>query len=83
LRVKCRRRSNYALPLTNANRSYRTITYATRNLANGRFGGDAKLHGEYYKVVLEAFWKSGSFPDGEIPSGPASAAEHILAFWRE
>jgi hypothetical protein len=64
---------------------------AMRKLANGRSGGDAKLHGEYYKAldkdpktrvfladVLGGFWESGSFPDGEIPAGPTPAVEPTL-----
>ena len=53
------------------------VSRATRKLANGRSGGDAKLYGEYYKAldkdpetrvflkeVLDRFWKSDSLPDG-------------------
>jgi hypothetical protein len=72
------------------------VSRATRKLANGRSGGDAKLHGEYYKAldkdpetrvflkeVLDGFWKSDSLPDGEIPAGPAPAVEPTLSLWRE
>ena len=72
------------------------VSRATRKLANGRSGGDAGLYGEYYKAldkdpetrvflkeVLDEFWKSDSFPDGEIPTGPAPAVEPTLALWRE
>ena len=72
------------------------VSRATRKLANGRSGGDAKLYGEYYKAldkdpetrvflkeVLDEFWKSDSFPGGEIPAGPPPAVEPTLARWRE
>ena len=59
------------------------VSKATRELANGKSGGDAKLYAEYYKAlaedpetqlllkkVLDKFWQSGSFPAGDVPEGP-------------
>ena len=59
------------------------ICRAVRSLSNGKSAGDAQCPAEYFKAlvedvatmdfvrdVLNLYWKSGSFPKGDIPEGP-------------
>jgi len=71
------------------------VSKATRKLANGKSGGDSKLHAEYYKALdedpetrcllkktLDRFWQSGSFPTGDIPEGPPALITPTVRRWR-
>ena len=59
------------------------VNVAVRKMSNGKSAGDAHCPAEYFKAleedgatkgylreVVNVYWKSGSFPSDDIPSGP-------------